>query len=73
MAYDQIILNAMASSVLVVDGALRIRFVNSAAEQLLGASSGVLGRRHLDQLLPFDSPLFDLIRRVREEGHSVSD
>jgi two-component system nitrogen regulation sensor histidine kinase GlnL len=63
----------MASSVLVVDGALRIRFVNSAAEQLLGASSGVLGRRHLDQLLPFDSPLFDLIRRVREEGHSVSD
>jgi two-component system, NtrC family, nitrogen regulation sensor histidine kinase GlnL len=73
VAYDQIILNAMASSVLVVDAALRIKFVNSAAEQLLGASSGVLVRRRLDDVLPFDSPLFDLIRRVQEEGHSVSD
>ena len=30
-------------------------------------------RRRLDDLLPFDSPLFDLVRRVQEEGHSVSD
>jgi PAS domain-containing protein len=73
VAYDQIVLNAMASSVLVVDGALRIRFANAAAEQLLGASRSVLLRRRLDDLLPFDSPLFDLLRRVQEEGHSVSD
>ena len=63
----------MASSVLVVDGALRIKFANSAAEQLLGASHSVLLRRRLDDLLPFDSPLFDLLRRVQDEGHSVSD
>jgi two-component system, NtrC family, nitrogen regulation sensor histidine kinase GlnL len=73
VTYDQIVLNAMASSVLVVDGALRIKFVNAAAEQLLGASRSVLLRRQLDDLLPFDSPLFDLMRRVQEEGHSVSD
>ena len=73
MSYDQIVLNAMASSVLVVDGELRLRFVNSAAEQLLGASRGVLVRRRLHELLPFDSPLFDLVRRVQEDGHSVSD
>ena len=35
LSYDQIVLNAMASSVLVIDGEVRIRFVNSAAEQLL--------------------------------------
>src|SRR5688500_13617069 len=63
----------MASSVLVLDDALRIKFANSAAEQLLGASHSVLLRRRLDDLLPFDSPLFDLLRRVQDEGHSVSD
>jgi two-component system, NtrC family, nitrogen regulation sensor histidine kinase GlnL len=73
VGYDQIVLNAMASSVLVVDGDLQITFVNSAAEQMLGASRSVLVRRRLDDLLPFDSPLFDLVRRVQEEGHSVSD
>ena len=73
MSYDQIVLNAMASSVLVIDGALRIRFVNAAAEQLLGASRSMLVRRQLEDLLPLDSPLFDLVRRVQEEGHSVSD
>jgi two-component system nitrogen regulation sensor histidine kinase GlnL len=73
LGYDQIVLNAMASSVLVVDGELRIRFVNAAAEQLLGASRSLLVRRRLHELLPFDSPLFDLVRRVQEEGHSVSD
>ena len=73
MTYDQIVLNAMASSVLVLDDALRIKFANSAAEQLLGASHSVLLRRRLDDLLPFDSPLFDLLRRVQDEGHSVSD
>src|SRR3712207_510313 len=73
LSYDQIVLNAMASSVLVVDGELRIRFVNAAAEQLLGASRSVLVRGRLHELLPFDSPLFDLVRRVQEEGHSVSD
>jgi two-component system nitrogen regulation sensor histidine kinase GlnL len=73
VTYDQIVLNAMASSVLVVNGALRIRFVNASAEQLLGASRSVLVRRRLDEVLPFDSPLFDLIRRVQDEGHSVSD
>ena len=71
--YDQIVLNAMASSVLVVDGEMRIKFVNAAAEQMLGASRSVLMRRRLDDLLPFDSPLFDLVRRVQEEGHSASD
>jgi two-component system nitrogen regulation sensor histidine kinase GlnL len=71
--YDQIVLNAMASSVLVTDGTLRVRFANAAAEQLLGASRSVLVRRQLDDLLPVDSPLFDLVRRVQEAGHSVSD
>ena len=67
------ILNAMASSVLALDGELRVVFVNPAAEQLFGASRTVLENRPLAELVPFDSSLFDLIRRVQLAGNSVSD
>ena len=40
-------------------------FVNPAAEQLFGASRTALESRPLAELVPFDSSLFDLIRRVR--------
>jgi two-component system, NtrC family, nitrogen regulation sensor histidine kinase GlnL len=72
-AYERMILNAVASGVVALDGELRILFANSAAEQLLGASRALLDGRALDELLPFDSPLFDLARRVQEAGSSVSD
>jgi two-component system nitrogen regulation sensor histidine kinase GlnL len=63
----------MPSAVLAVDKALAIAFLNPAAEQLFGISRTVLVGRALAELLPFDSPLFDLIRRVDEAGSGVSD
>jgi two-component system nitrogen regulation sensor histidine kinase GlnL len=71
--YAGTVLNAMPSAVLAVDHALGIVFINPAAEQLFGVSKVVLVGRRLDELLPFDSPLFDLIRRVGEAGNDVSD
>lgn len=70
---EQVILNAMASSVLALDGELRVVFVNPASEQLFGVSRTMLENRSLADLVPFDSPLFDLIRRVQLAGNSVSD
>lgn len=70
-SFERMTLNAMASSVLAVDAALRVVLVNPAAEHLLGASR--LQRRALADLLPFDCPLFDLIRRVQLGGSSISD
>jgi two-component system nitrogen regulation sensor histidine kinase GlnL len=67
------ILNAMPSAVLALDRSLAIVFVNPAAEQLFGISRAVLEARPLTELLPFDSPLFDLLRRVGEAGSGVSD
>ena len=72
-SYARTVLNAMPSAVLALDGALAIAFVNPAAEQLFGVSRAVLEGRPLAELLPFDSPLFDLIRRVGEAGSGVSD
>ncbi len=67
------ILNAMPSSVLVVDGDLRVVYVNPAAELLLGISSTMLCGTPLAELMPEDSPLLDRLRRVQSEGSSVSD
>jgi two-component system, NtrC family, nitrogen regulation sensor histidine kinase GlnL len=72
-AHERMILNAIASSVLALDGELRVVFANSAAETLLGASSSLLAGRALDELVPFDSPLLDLVRRVQEASSSISD
>jgi two-component system nitrogen regulation sensor histidine kinase GlnL len=70
---ERMVLNAMASGVLVVDGEFRVVFVNPAAEQLFGASRAVLEQRPLADLVPDDSALFDLIRRVQLAGNSISD
>jgi two-component system nitrogen regulation sensor histidine kinase GlnL len=67
------VLNAIPSAVLALDRDLAIGFVNPAAEQLLGISRTVLEHKPLAELLPFDSPLFDLIRRVDDGGSGVSD
>ncbi|MGI9500166.1 MAG: two-component system sensor histidine kinase NtrB [Geminicoccaceae bacterium] len=67
------ILNAMASSVLVITSAMRIAFVNPAAEQLLDASRTMLQGMPLQDLMPDDSPLLDRIRRVQMDGSSISD
>jgi two-component system nitrogen regulation sensor histidine kinase GlnL len=73
LPFERMILNAMASSVLALDDGLRVVFVNPAAEQLFGASRTALENRPLAELVPFDSSLFDLIRRVQLAGNSVSD
>ncbi|MEM7044599.1 MAG: ATP-binding protein [Pseudomonadota bacterium] len=67
------ILNAMASSVLVVTPAMRVAFVNPAAEQLLGVSRTMLDKMSLSDLMPDDSPLIDRIRRVQMDRSSISD
>jgi two-component system, NtrC family, nitrogen regulation sensor histidine kinase GlnL len=67
------ILSAMPSPVVVVDDGLRLRFVNPAAEQLFAAGSALLAGRPLADLVAFDSTLFDLVRRVRLSGNSISE
>jgi two-component system nitrogen regulation sensor histidine kinase GlnL len=53
------------------DGALV--FVNHAAEQFFGAGAGHLLRQKLADLLPFGSPLLQLVQQTRERGASVAE
>lgn len=70
---EQAVLNAMPSPVLVADDRLRVGYVNPAAEQLFDQGAAVLRGRFLADLLTFDSPLIDLVRRVRAAGCTLSE
>lgn len=68
-----LILNALAEPVFVLDREDRITFVNPAAEQFFRASATALVGRALADMLPPDSPLFAVIEHARIGGHSVSE
>jgi len=70
---ERAILGAIASPVVVVDAELVIVFVNPAAEQMFGLGRSVLEGRPLVDLVPEDSPLLELVRRVQSESSGVSD
>ena len=67
------ILGLLPSSVIVVDAADRIVYVNSAAETLLDHSSAVLQDMPLRSHVSADSPVFALIRQARASMASVSE
>ncbi|MEM7226573.1 MAG: ATP-binding protein [Pseudomonadota bacterium] len=67
------ILSALAEPVFVVDRDDRLRYTNPATEQFFKSSAQALVGRALVELLPADSPVFTLIRQVRNGGHSVTE
>jgi two-component system nitrogen regulation sensor histidine kinase GlnL len=67
------VLNALPDPILVVDAAGVITFVNAAAEQFFEAGASVLARQRLDEVLPFASPVLNLVQQVRTHESSVSE
>lgn len=72
-ADTEAVLNALDAAVLVVDGEIRILYLNSAGEQFFAASRSQLVGQPLADYLPADSPLFASIGQVRESGAGVSE
>jgi two-component system nitrogen regulation sensor histidine kinase GlnL len=67
------ILSALADPVVLVDARNVIRYVNQAAEAFFHAGAPSLDGARLDELLPPDSPVFDLIETARGSGSTVAD
>jgi two-component system nitrogen regulation sensor histidine kinase GlnL len=66
-------LEALPAPVLGVDAGERIRFVNAAAADLLGAAGrGLLGRR-LDEVLERGAPIIALLQRAIAAGARVAE
>ncbi len=68
-----VILNTLASPLVVVDDGNRLAYVNQAAEQFFDRSAAALLSSQLEDFMPGDSPVFDGIRQVRGSGRSVSE
>lgn len=67
------LLEALPSPVLVIDARLCVRFANPAAETLFSLSRSALQGTPLADILPFDSPVFDLIARLQRGEQSISE
>jgi two-component system, NtrC family, nitrogen regulation sensor histidine kinase GlnL len=67
------ILAALPGPILVVDGGGGITFANPAAEQFFGMGRAVLARQKLADLVPFGSPLLNLIAQVQSAGNAISE
>ena len=71
--FTELVLNALATAVVVVDPDGAIVHLNSTAEQFFRGSAQHLRGQRLDNLLPADSPLFALVDQVRGGGNAVSE
>jgi len=66
------VVNALPDPVIVVDGDAEIRFVNNATQEFFDLSSAALVGTHLEDLLPHDHPLPELVMSVSRSDTSVS-
>jgi two-component system, NtrC family, nitrogen regulation sensor histidine kinase GlnL len=64
---------ALPMPILVVGPEDELVYANSAAEQFFAMGVGLLLRRRLADLLPFGSPLLDLVPQTRARGASIGE
>jgi len=69
----ELVLGALPLAVLVLDPENRVRMVNPAAEEFLGASAAQLVGQKLSELIPIDNPVFMLVDQARRSGVTVAD
>jgi two-component system nitrogen regulation sensor histidine kinase GlnL len=67
------VLQALPQPVIVIDEGRQIVFVNYAAETFFGASTAVLSRQRLDDLIAFGSPIVGLAQSVAERRAPMTE
>ena len=67
------VLQALPQPVIVIDENRQIVFVNYAAETFFGASTSVLSRQRLDDLIAFGSPIVALAQSVAERRAPMTE
>ena len=67
------IISVLPMPVVMVGRDLRVLAVNPAAEQFFAVGAGLITRQRLDELVPFGSPILQLISQAQERGASVGE
>jgi two-component system nitrogen regulation sensor histidine kinase GlnL len=68
-----IIAGALPMPILMVGTGDRLVYANQAAEQFFDMGVGLLLKQKLADLLPFGSPLLQLVQQARERGASIAE
>jgi two-component system, NtrC family, nitrogen regulation sensor histidine kinase GlnL len=68
-----LILGALPMPVLLIGPEDEILFVNPAAEQFFDMGAGLLVRQRLQDVLPFGSPLIQVMAQARERGGTLGE
>ena len=64
---------ALPMPILLVGPEQEMLYVNPAAEQFFDMGAGLLMKHRLEEIVPFGSPLIQLIEQARERGASVGE
>ncbi|MBN9567114.1 MAG: PAS domain-containing protein [Alphaproteobacteria bacterium] len=64
---------ALPMPVLLIGRRQRILYVNPAAEQFFDMGAATLAKLRLDEIVPFGSPVLQLLLQVRERGASAGE
>ena len=67
------LLDSMATAVVAIDDSMRIRYLNSAAEQLLGVSARKALNQRLTRTVTIPDSLFARLRETIENGQPFTD
>ena len=67
------LLMAIPNPLIAIDAENGILFVNAAAENFFQASARTLRKYGLESIIPFTSPLFELIESVRRTGATINE
>ena len=70
---EKAVLDALPQPVLCISSNRHISYANFAAQEFFGASSPVLQRQQIIQLMPFGSPVVGLIERCLDDGISFNE
>src|SRR5262245_41547254 len=65
--------SALPMPVLVIGPKQEVLFANPAAEQFFDTSAAMLRKQSLTDLIPFDSPLLQLIAQARERNSTAAE
>jgi len=67
------IANALPSPILVIGPRREILYANPAAEQFFDTGAAILAKQTLADLLPFGSPMFQLVEQARRRDASAAE
>jgi two-component system, NtrC family, nitrogen regulation sensor histidine kinase GlnL len=67
------VLDSLPHPVIMVDRSNRVSYVNLAAESFFSSSASFLTRHKIKNLVPFGTPVLNLIAQVRRESASINE